>query len=140
MRGARERAGLTQAELAPLVGYRNGQAIGLLERGEVGATTALCEQLARALGVSPAWLAWEQDGPLGLSALGYGARLRQARQEAKLTQSRLGELLGFKAGASAAVSVSLLEREQTALDLALCERAAAVLGVAAGWLGYGLPG
>lgn len=50
----------TQAAVAALVGLSSRQALQAYEYGRVVPTIDLCERLAAALGVAPAWLAgWE---------------------------------------------------------------------------------
>lgn len=54
---------LTMAELAAAVGYQGKQMIGHLESGRNAPTIAICEELAAALNVRPAWLAYGDGDP-----------------------------------------------------------------------------
>lgn len=146
LREARERKGLSQAQLGVLVGYgqarrkssgkwpaKPGQGIGEIERRRVGVTVALCWALAQALGVEPAWLAFGVDLPGG-DKTGWGARIREARLAKGLSQYTLAESLGFSSNASVAV----MEKEKGGLDIALAERLGQALGVSPVWLAFGL--
>lgn len=103
---------------------------------------------ARRYGVPPRWLAVGED-VLGDDPGGFGARLQQAREAARLTRRGLGDQAGvsnslismYEAGYRATGSRSTVSRDgagepmvprlQTVLQLA------AVLGVSPGWLAYG---
>lgn len=58
---SREERGLTQEQLANAIGLSGRASISALEKGRQGATLELCEDLARALGVDPRWLAYGGD-------------------------------------------------------------------------------
>ena len=58
LKEARERAGLTAEQLARIVGFKTKASVSNLERGKQSASIELAENLARALGVSPEWLAY----------------------------------------------------------------------------------
>lgn len=135
LRGARERAGLTQAQLGQAAGYSDRQAISYIESGKGGVTTEAAARLAGALGVSPVWLAYGLEVKGG-DWRGYGARLREARDAAGLSCAALAPHLGYRTRAA----VTHLEVERGALDLALAEHAARALGVSPAWLAFGVEG
>lgn len=58
LKEAREARGLSQAALGQLVGYKSRQAVGNLEAGTCEGAVRTVEQLARALGRDPRWLAY----------------------------------------------------------------------------------
>ena len=58
LREARKTAGLTLRELAERAGITNYQTIDNIERARQRASVDQIESLARALGISPAWLAF----------------------------------------------------------------------------------
>ena len=58
LREARKAAGLTLRELAKEAGFANHQTVNNIERGTQRASVDQIESLARALGISPAWLAF----------------------------------------------------------------------------------
>ena len=61
LREARKAAGLTLRELAARVGIANYQTIDNIERGRQRASVDQIESLARALGISPARLAFGEN-------------------------------------------------------------------------------
>jgi transcriptional regulator with XRE-family HTH domain len=65
LREARERAGMSQAELAKAAGLKDRRDIHQLEaREKPHKTLQTIERLAKVLGVSPAWLVgWGEAGP-----------------------------------------------------------------------------
>lgn len=72
LRDARERGGMTQAELARRLGYTQRGNISPYERGKVSPTLDLCERMAEELAVDPEWLAgWsDEGGPGGFATKG----------------------------------------------------------------------
>lgn len=63
LRETRLASNLTLDELAAAVGYRGKQMIGHLESGRNAPTIAICEELAGALNVRAAWLAYGDGDP-----------------------------------------------------------------------------
>lgn len=133
LREARERSGLTQAQLGQQVGYGDRQGLGAVERGDRGCTTELCCRLAAALGVSPCWLAYglELDGG---SWEGYGARLRELRTEEGLSVRAGASRLGY----AAAGGLQALEAERSRLDLDQAEMIARAYQAPPAWLAFGV--
>ena len=134
LREARAHAGLTQLALALAVGRKTKQAISELERANVGVTTEMCHGLAVALSVKPSWLAYGAD-VAGGSWLGYGKRLRLARESADMSQRQLAELVEY-AGNSA---IAYLEDEARGLEIGLAEKLATALRIAPTALAFGVP-
>lgn len=140
---ARLAAGLSQAALAARLGVTR-QTLSTWEDGSRGCTSDRVVLLCRTLGLSPAWLAFgaDREPPLMVTdaepwtAEGYGARLRQARAQVGRSLQQLGAELGFGPD-HARKGLQAVEAERTRLDLALCERAAAILQVSPVWLAFG---
>ncbi len=63
IRFCRENKGLSQAELARLVGYEGRSAVNKIEAGQRNVTTALISKFAQCLGTSPAYLMGWTDDP-----------------------------------------------------------------------------
>lgn len=149
---------LSQRALGDLANV-NQAALSSIERGSAVSKISTIEQVATALGVSPVWLAFGEDGHLpwrerhrrfGIEPSpppepapgphpckdlyrAMGQRLRQAR-EAKGWSMRA---LGREAGCTVA-AISLLEAGSSIVLLSTCEDLAKVLDVAPGWLAYGV--
>ncbi len=154
----REAAGLAQADLAKMASVNQGT-VSTVEIGLGTSKISTIEQLASALGVSPVWLAFGDDGHLpwrerhprfGLGAQeppnpepaardpqnlyqGMGARLKLAREARGLSMRALGRVAGCTVAA-----ISLLEAGTSVVLLSTCEDLAKALGVAPGWLAYGI--
>lgn len=154
----RDAAGLPQHELAELARITR-QAVSLIESGQRTAKISTVESLATALGVSPAYLAFGEDGerlwlkrrprfgiepappPVPVPAdrpclnvhKGMGERLKQARAAKGLSMRALGRIAGCTVA-----SVSLLEAGTGVALLSTCEELAKALDIAPGWLAYGL--
>lgn len=62
LRSARQARALTQEQLARAIGLDGRSSISHLERGKQSVSIEACEDLARALGVRPAWLAYGEGG------------------------------------------------------------------------------
>lgn len=112
LRTAREQAGLTQQQLADLLGIRD-QAVYRWEHGRVTPTPATVGSIAAALGLAPADLL--DHSP---------ATLAELRERAGLTQGELAARVGLSQ-----IAVSRLERGQADLDDQLAASLAAVLAV-----------
>ena len=156
--GLRDAAGLPQRELGALAGL-TGHGISSVELGKVTSKISTIEMLATALGVSPVYLAFGEDGHLrwrerhprfGLEAdpppdpvpgarpcaelyRGMNVRLSQAREAKGISMRALGR----DAGCTVA-SISLLEAGTGVVLLSTCEDLAKALDVAPGWLAYGI--
>lgn len=154
----RETAGLAQIDLGPLAGV-GPATISHIERGEVTSKISTIEQLATALGVSPVWTAFGEDGlipwkerhrrfgiepdapPVAAPGAhpclnlyqGMGERLRAARVAKGLSMRALGKQAGCTVAA-----ISLLEAGTSIVLLSTCEELAKALDVAPGWLAYGI--
>lgn len=154
----RGQADLAQAQLGELSGL-SSRTISAVERAQVTSKISTIEMLASALGVSPVYLAFGQDGHLrwrerhprfGLEPdsapapmpaprvcpelhKGMGHRLRQAREAKDLSMRALGRVAGCTVA-----SISLLESGTGVVLLSTCEDLAKALDVAPGWLSYGL--
>lgn len=88
LRAARVRAGLTQAELARVIGVAGGERVSRWELGTSTPSTAMRARLAKALGIDLEELLPSQ-GP---------ADLRRLRAEAGLTVAELAERGGVARG------------------------------------------
>lgn len=152
----RARAGLAQHELADLANISR-QAVSLIESGQRTSKISTIEGLATALGISPAYLGFGEDGHLrwrerhprfGLdpdpppapdpapracpeSYRAMGARLRLAREAKGLSMRALGRAAGCTVA-----SISLVEAGTSVVLLSTCEDLAKALYVAPGWLAY----
>lgn len=136
LREAREACGLTQEQLAHLVGYAQKQAISNLEQGKRGVTAGQVARFSAALRVTPQWLAFgDESKKVGeVSPAEAGVRLKAAREAAGLTHRALAPLLGYGSGSA----ISDLESGSRGLDIYLCETAAQVLKVSPAWLAFGV--
>lgn len=130
LKEARREAGLTGAQLGEKTGLTK-QGVSGLEAGRQGCTTALCERLAKALGVAPAQLAYGMAVDGG-TAVGYGQRIRQARGQRSLES--VAQRLGYRDRSS----IAHMEAERQLLDLALAEVLARELEVSPAWLAFGV--
>lgn len=154
----REAAGLAQADLAKMAAVNQGT-VSTVEIGLGTSKTSTIEQLATALGVSPVWLAFGDDGHLpwrerhkrfgiGPDApptptpaprpcpelyRSMGERLRAARSARGLSMRALGKQAGCTVAA-----ISLLEAGTSVALLSTCEELAKALDIAPGWLAYGI--
>lgn len=154
----RSAAELTQHELAEMAQLTR-QAVSLIESGQRTAKISTVESLATALGISPAYLAFGEEGeqlwrkrrprfgiepePMPMPSPGarlcpnlhhrMGERLRQAREAKNLSMRALGRAAGCTVA-----SVSLLEAGTGVSLLSTCEELAKALDVAPAWLAYGL--
>lgn len=151
-------AALPQHELAELA-HITRQGVSLIESGQRTAKISTVEFIATALGVSPAYLAFGEDGEklwrkriprFGLEPeqppvpnpaarpcpnlhLGMGERLARGRKAKGLSMRALGRAAGCTVA-----SISLLESGTGIVLLSTCEELAKALDVAPGWLAYGL--
>ena len=114
LRAARVRAGLTQAELARVIGVAGGERVSRWELGTSTPSTAVRARLAKALGIDLEELLPSQ-GP---------ADLRRLRAEAGLTVAELAERGGVAPGTIKRWEAGAALRVRTPLDAV-----AAALGV-----------
>ena len=154
----RTAAWVTQVELGALAGLHN-TTLSAVESGEGTSKISTIEQLATALGVSPAFLAFGDDGHLrwkerhqrfGIGAepfpvpdpaprpfaglhRGLAVRLKEARQKKAWSMRELG-----RKAACTVATISLLEAGTSVVLLSTCEDLAKALEVAPGWLAYGI--
>lgn len=151
-----EENNLTQTRIGELAGVSHN-AISQIERAARSPRLDIVERLATALGVSPAWLAFGEQGhlrfrqrhprpvlpselppvspairePLRLCQ-GIGDRLRQARHARGLSTRALSEPAGVSHQ-----TVLHIEDGETIPLLTSCERLAVALDVSPGWLAFG---
>ncbi|MEK4243691.1 helix-turn-helix transcriptional regulator [Janibacter sp. FSL W8-0316] len=114
LRAARVRAGLTQAELARVIGVAGGERVSRWELGTSTPSTAMRARLAKALGIDLEELLPSQ-GP---------ADLRRLRAEAGLTVAELAERGGLARGTIKRWEAGSAQRVRAPLDAV-----AAALGV-----------
>lgn len=93
------------------------------------------EQLARALGVSPAWLAFGIELPYEpateLRSKSFAARLSEARRERGLSMRAVDKRAGISPGSTRSLEAGTMPSLDT---LELISKA---LGVSPAWLAYG---
>lgn len=106
---ARERAGLNRSELSRLLKV-SPQSVQQWESDVTAPRTARLEEIARVLGVKPAWIVFGSTSTSDLPKLSdsdeqerdgfinFGERIRRARKEAGLTQEELGLACGWTEG------------------------------------------
>lgn len=154
----RNAAELTLTELGDLAAVHH-TTVFAIERAEGTSRISTIEQLATALGISPVYLAFGEDGHLrwkerhprfGLdpdpppapapaarpcpNLYGtMGERLRLARAAKGLSMRALGRVAGCTVAA-----ISLLEAGTSVVLLSTCEDLAKALDVSPGWLAYGI--
>lgn len=151
LRKLRIKRGLSQAALGKLAGLGR-QAIGSMERRSTterrnrGASTAEVEDLARALGVQPCYLAFG-SAALGGSSAGFGARLNEARLACGFGVREASHRVDY---AEDSTQWAHLEAERYAFDLALVEKVVALVrnclhgsdsplrDITAEWLAFGV--
>lgn len=160
LRRARRAAGMNHVTLARAAGLGSKSTSHRLGAGEHVPTVGTCEKLARALGVSAAWLAYgPEPAPRPAAEPGEAllcaelpARLLAARQAAGLSRPALEERSrqileersrqtqeekDKRAGVSASF-VRAVESGRATPTLKTAEHLAACLGVAPGWLAFGI--
>jgi len=101
----RERAGLSQTQLARMCGF-SGTMISCMERGKSAGSEKVQVSVARALGVSPEWLrsgSGQREGdfpaPPPVAHQPFPERLKQLRKEAGLSQRQLANFVGVSISA-----------------------------------------
>ena len=116
---------------------KSTSSVFLIERRMTLPRINTVEQYAKALGVSPSWLAYgegPEDARLAEpTAYGLGQRLVEARKAKGLSRQALGNAAGLTGQTVANIEVhGMMPRVDTV------EMLARVLGVTAGWLGFGI--
>lgn len=156
VRGRIDAAGLTRLDLAALVGL-NSRAVLYMEDGARVPRLGTIERLGDALGISPVWLAYGDEGALRFKQKrsrpplppdppvpdpdsrpardrwrGVAQRLSSARERRGLT---LRQLEGFSSVSRQ--TILLIERGESEPRISTIEDLAVALDVAPGWLAYG---
>lgn len=116
---------------------KSTSSVFLIERRMTLPRINTVEQYAKALGVSPSWLAYGEGPEDALlvepTACGLGQRLVEARKAKGLSRQALGTAAGLTGQTVANIEVhGMMPRVDTV------EMLARVLGVTAGWLGFGI--
>lgn len=137
LKKARQQAKKTPNALSVAAGVASGVVSDVEGRNVPRLDTA--EKLARALGLSPAWLAYGIEGigapppiegaPLRCAAM--GERLRALRQDRGLSLRALAEEAQLTAG-----GVGSIETGRTLPSVATAEQLAKALGISPAWLAY----
>jgi transcriptional regulator with XRE-family HTH domain len=133
LRAAREAAGLSRLALSQRAASGSVEAI---ERGRFLPRADAAERLARAMGLSPSFLAFgvPQPGPGDPrpQVTGVGARLRQAREQWNVTTSALAEACDMRWK-----TLGLIEQGRRIPRLDTAVALARALDVPVSWLVYG---
>lgn len=133
---AREAAGMTGAGLSVAIGMHRAAASGLERGGRVPRVDTV-EKLAKALGVSPCYLAYGVELPCprhtGTRFSDMPQRLSVIRQERGLSRLELGRL-----SATSHTFVRMTETGTTVPNIAKVEQLAKALNVSVCWLAYGI--
>lgn len=156
IQAARSDAGLHRLALEQLAGFARGS-LTRLEEGHSKPALDTVERIAQALGVSPGWLAYGDEGtepfrqrrprspvpldppvpepgkrePAGLYQ-GVGERCKQAREARGLSLRAVAKAAGISAQ-----SLLLTEAGETVPLVSTCEALAVSLDVSPCWLAYG---
>lgn len=134
LRRARKAAGLNPFTLSAAAGIGKNS-VSVLEEGEVCPRLPKVEQLARALGLSPAWLAFglgEQAAAEQVpGCAGFAGRVRDARAALGLSAREVDRRAGIGEGGVSDLAV----RGQPSLDT--LEKLAKALQVSPAWLAFG---
>ena len=123
LREARRRAGLSQAEVATRLGIRQGY-VSRVELGTENITLSACVRFAQAVGClfSPEFTPPEpRDSDGGIAE--FGRHLREAREQAGLSQAEVARRLGMTQS-----YVSRVERGDQNITLSACEAFARAVG------------
>lgn len=135
LKDARKEAGHTRMGLSLLAGLGNNAVSRIEDEGRMP-TIDTVEQLARALGVAPSWLAFgihaAQPPKPSAGCQQVGARLRRVRGARAYSVRALGELAGVSGAA-----VSAIENKPHMPSLATIEKLAKALDVSPAWLAFG---
>ena len=136
LRSARSAAELNGAALSTAAGLSHN-AVAQLELGERVPRLDTVAKLAKALAVSPCWLAFGVELPCGraadLAARGIGERLLLIRRERSLSRRALGRLSGTSDN-----FVQTTEAATTVPNIANVEQLAKALNVSVCWLAFGI--
>lgn len=135
LKKARKEARLSLARLGEKAGL-SGPAVGNIERGDSVPGIDTIEHLARALGLSPCFLACgmvcpfkEMDTPMHL---GLPARLKSLREARGYSRNALGNESG-----TADMTIEHIEEGENVPRVDTVEKLAKVLKVSPCWLAYG---
>jgi transcriptional regulator with XRE-family HTH domain len=135
LKTAREAKQMTRQALGLAAGLSH-PVIYPIERKERIPRIDTVEQLARALDVSPCWLAYGLESePLSSDALrseGAGLRLKSAREKAGMSKKALA-----MEAETTDTTVRLTEAGKTMPSVATAEQLAKALGISPCWLAYG---
>lgn len=137
LRRTRQASSLSFTALAQKAGISNATTTSTLEHGKNIPRVDTVEKLARALRVSPAWLAFGVV-PIGEASsapgyIGLGPRLREVRKQQDFSLRAMERCAGL--------SSSLVRKTELGLSvptLGTVEKLAKALGVSPAWLAYGL--
>lgn len=137
LRRARRAAKLSYASLSREAGLGTSATAYALERGENIPRLDTVEKLARALNISPCFLAFGVEPSCepahGMLCAGLPQRLRSAREALSLSMREIG-----RRSDTSATLVSSAESGATMPNLAKLEALAKALGVSPCWLAYGV--
>lgn len=134
LKRARRAAGLTALVLSQAAGV--GKSLVSILEGGGGRVPRIhtTEQLARALGVSPAWLAFGIELPFEpateLRSKGFAARLSEARRERGLSMRAVDKRAGISPGSTRSLEAGTMPSLDT------LELIANALGVSPAWLAF----
>lgn len=137
LRRARKAAGLSHAEISRQAGLASRTTTTILESGASRPRVDTVEKLARALNLSPGFLAFGLAQPSAPSdvplSMGLPERLLQARQLRALSRLQLGQR-----SETSHTLVRMTETGTTLPTLAKLEALAKALNVSPAWLAYGI--
>lgn len=135
LRQARRRKGLSMPAASNAIGGSNAAAY-LIERRQALPRIHTVERFAIVLGISPSWLAYgegpENAVPEASTVGEIGQRLANTRKARGLSRQALGMASGLTGQ-----TVANLETRGMMPRVDTVELLAKVLGVSAGWLGFG---
>jgi len=133
---ARKAAGLSYASLAEAAGLTSATAHALENGGNLPRIDTV-EKLARALNLSPCWLAFGLDAPQSADDLAlcadFSLRLREAREACGLSMREVA-----RRTETSPTLISSAEAGHTMPNLAKLEALAKGVGVSACWLAFGV--
>lgn len=120
LREARTQAGLSQAEVATRLGIRQSY-VSRVERGAQNISVLACVRFAQAMGYI--FLTEFAPKPRDHDGIAFGRRLREAREQAGLSQADVAARLGITQS-----YVSRVERGDQNITLSACEAFARAVG------------
>lgn len=156
VRGRIDAAGMTRLDLASLVGL-NSRTMLLIEDGKHVPRVGTLERISEALGISPTWLAYGEEGTLRFKQKrprpplpadppipqpdsrpaserwrGVALRLASTRELRGLTLRQVEDAAGVSRQ-----TILLIEKGESEPRISTIEDLAVALDVAPGWLAYG---